>query len=261
MVLPHSSLPSLLTCTSPTPKNTPLPAPPSPPYSLVPAQTKEYFYPCSSLPSLLTCTSPNQRILLSLLLPPLLTHLYQPKPKNGPLPAPPSPPYSLVPVGELHHDVEGGQHHQSMEEGVAVGDPILLVVHVAHLPLLVAIFSVCAKPTTCATRCALRRQGRDKEDTPIFTYWSVQSVHHTQHYRMLVQPHTCLTVDTPPPPPQAHNCTCTCVYHSQNCLHNILHKRGPRMVVPLTAGTPALSPQLPIPLSSSGHSSMGLQDP
>ena len=111
--------------------------------------TKEYSSPRSSLPSLLTCTSPT--------------------PKNTPLSAPPSPPYSLVPVGELHHDVEGGQHHQSMEEGVAVGDPILLVVHVAHLPLLVAVFSVCAKPTTCTTRCALRRQGRETKRTHLYS--------------------------------------------------------------------------------------------
>lgn len=35
----------------------------------------------------------------------------------------------LVPVGESHHDVEGSQQEAEVEEGVAVGDTILFVVH------------------------------------------------------------------------------------------------------------------------------------
>ena len=37
--------------------------------------------------------------------------------------------YALVPVGERHHDVEGGQEEAEVEEGVAVSDAVLLVVH------------------------------------------------------------------------------------------------------------------------------------
>lgn len=37
--------------------------------------------------------------------------------------------YLLVPVGEGHHDVEGGQKKAEVEKGVAVGDSLLLVVH------------------------------------------------------------------------------------------------------------------------------------
>lgn len=37
--------------------------------------------------------------------------------------------YLLVPVGEGHHDVEGGQEEAEVEEGVAVGDSLLFVVH------------------------------------------------------------------------------------------------------------------------------------
>lgn len=37
--------------------------------------------------------------------------------------------YTPVPVGEGHHDVEGGQEEHEVEEGVAVGDSVLLVVH------------------------------------------------------------------------------------------------------------------------------------
>lgn len=37
--------------------------------------------------------------------------------------------YLLVPVGERHHDVEGGQEEAEVEEGVAVGDSLLFVVH------------------------------------------------------------------------------------------------------------------------------------
>lgn len=37
--------------------------------------------------------------------------------------------YLLVPVGEGHHDVEGGQTEAEVEEGVAVGDSLLFVVH------------------------------------------------------------------------------------------------------------------------------------
>ena len=69
------------------------------------------------------------------------------------LPSPPLPPspHSLVPVGQLHHDVEGGQKHQCMEEGVAVGDPILLIIHIAHSLLIITVFSICAKPTACTS--------------------------------------------------------------------------------------------------------------
>lgn len=35
----------------------------------------------------------------------------------------------LVPVGESHHDVEGGQKKGEVEEGVAVGDSLLFIVH------------------------------------------------------------------------------------------------------------------------------------
>lgn len=35
----------------------------------------------------------------------------------------------LVPVGEGHHDVEGGQEEAEVEERVAVGDSLLFVVH------------------------------------------------------------------------------------------------------------------------------------
>ena len=37
--------------------------------------------------------------------------------------------YSHVPVGERHHDVEGGQEQAEVEEGVAVGHGLLFVVH------------------------------------------------------------------------------------------------------------------------------------
>lgn len=37
--------------------------------------------------------------------------------------------YLLVPVGQGHHDVEGGQEEAEVEEGVAVGDTLLFVVH------------------------------------------------------------------------------------------------------------------------------------
>ena len=38
------------------------------------------------------------------------------------------------PVGELHHEVEHGQEHEEVEEGVAVGHMLLLVIHRAHVP-------------------------------------------------------------------------------------------------------------------------------
>lgn len=45
-----------------------------------------------------------------------------------------------VPVGERHHDVEGGQEQHEVEEGVGVRDSILLVVHSpVHSPLLKAV--------------------------------------------------------------------------------------------------------------------------
>lgn len=36
--------------------------------------------------------------------------------------------HAPVPVGERHHDVQGGKHQAEVEERVAVGDAILLVV-------------------------------------------------------------------------------------------------------------------------------------
>ena len=33
-----------------------------------------------------------------------------------------------VPVGERHHDMDGSEHQTQVEEGVAVGDTVLLVV-------------------------------------------------------------------------------------------------------------------------------------
>ena len=44
--------------------------------------------------------------------------------------------YLLVPVGESHHDVERGQAEAEVEEGVAVGDPVLFVVHGTSDPAL-----------------------------------------------------------------------------------------------------------------------------
>lgn len=41
-----------------------------------------------------------------------------------------------VPVGERHHDVERSQAEAEVEEGVVVGDPILLVVHGPSCPVL-----------------------------------------------------------------------------------------------------------------------------
>lgn len=55
-------------------------------------------------------------------------------------PSTPSRLHVLVPVGECHHDVQGGEHQAEVEEGVAVGDAILLVVEgpalAGHLLLL-----------------------------------------------------------------------------------------------------------------------------
>ncbi len=44
--------------------------------------------------------------------------------------------YSLVPVGQGHHDVEGGQEQREMEEGVAVCDAVLFVIHSASHAVL-----------------------------------------------------------------------------------------------------------------------------
>ena len=41
----------------------------------------------------------------------------------------------------------------------------------------------------------------------------------------------------------------------------VSQQEATRLVVPLAAGTPALSPQLHGPLSAVGYSSVGLQDP
>lgn len=35
----------------------------------------------------------------------------------------------LVPVGESHHDVEGGQTEVEVEKGIAVSDAVFLVIH------------------------------------------------------------------------------------------------------------------------------------
>ena len=35
----------------------------------------------------------------------------------------------LVPVGEGHHDVERGQKEVKMKERIAIGDPILFIIH------------------------------------------------------------------------------------------------------------------------------------
>ena len=48
---------------------------------------------------------------------------------------------SLGPVGELHHEVEHGQNHQGVEEGVAIGHTFFLVIFAGHppLPLLLVV--------------------------------------------------------------------------------------------------------------------------
>ena len=60
--------------------------------------------------------------------------------------------------------------------------------------------------------------------------------------------------------------TYTCVHHSHNYgyvapLQGVSQQEATRLVVPLAAGTPALSPHLHGPLSAAGYSSIGLQDP
>ena len=56
----------------------------------------------------------------------------------------------LDPVGELHHEVEHSQEHEEVEEGVAVGHVLLLVVHRAHVPsplvLVVIVRAVLVPP-------------------------------------------------------------------------------------------------------------------
>ena len=52
---------------------------------------------------------------------------------------------SLRPVGELHHEVESGDEHQEVEEGVRVGHTVLLIVVVTHVPatlILIVIIPV-----------------------------------------------------------------------------------------------------------------------
>ena len=45
---------------------------------------------------------------------------------------------SPVPVGEGHHDIQRGQEQHEVEEGVGVGDAVLLVVRGAGLPVAAA---------------------------------------------------------------------------------------------------------------------------
>lgn len=49
--------------------------------------------------------------------------------------------HAPVPIGERHHDVQGGEHQAEVEEGVAVGDAVLLIVKglACHLVLLRAL--------------------------------------------------------------------------------------------------------------------------
>lgn len=51
----------------------------------------------------------------------------------------------LEPVGEVHHDIEGPQEEDTVEVGVAVDCPVLLVIH--HIlaptpPLLIIVLVV-----------------------------------------------------------------------------------------------------------------------
>lgn len=53
----------------------------------------------------------------------------------------PARPHAPVPIGERHHDVQGGEHQAEVEEGVAVGDAVLLIVKglACHVLLLRAL--------------------------------------------------------------------------------------------------------------------------
>ena len=49
--------------------------------------------------------------------------------------------HSLSPVGELHHEVEDGKHHEKVEEGVAVGHTLLFIISVVQFPLSLLILA------------------------------------------------------------------------------------------------------------------------
>lgn len=53
---------------------------------------------------------------------------------------------SLSPVGELHHEVEHCQHHQEVEEGVAVCHCLFLIVTSMHGPLA-PVLTIIITPT------------------------------------------------------------------------------------------------------------------
>ena len=42
--------------------------------------------------------------------------------------------HSLSPVGELHHEVEDGKHHEKVEEGVAIGHTLFFIISVVQFP-------------------------------------------------------------------------------------------------------------------------------
>ena len=58
----------------------------------------------------------------------------------------------LIPVGELHHDVESGQEHHPMKERVAVCDPVLLIIHITGLLILVITVIISTETTTTMVR-------------------------------------------------------------------------------------------------------------
>jgi hypothetical protein len=58
-----------------------------------------------------------------------------------------------VPVGERHHDVQRGQHEAEVEEGVAVGDPILLVVEGSALKGCYLLLLLCGLQHGWALLC------------------------------------------------------------------------------------------------------------
>ena len=49
--------------------------------------------------------------------------------------------HSLSPVGELHHEVEDGKHHEKVEEGIAVGHALLFIISVVQFPPSLLIFA------------------------------------------------------------------------------------------------------------------------
>ena len=99
-----------------------------------------------------------------------------------------------------------------------------------------------------------------KSHTTLFTHSHTHTQHQLPHSARVTphcthaHTHTCTCT-----------CTCTCIYHCQNWLRGpiqgVSQQEVTGLVVPLAAGTPALSPHLHGPLSALGYSSMGLQDP